>query len=92
MANANNQRWANKPAASWRLKKDNLRQLPCHANVRVRVKVLEPGVQSRWCDRCDCYRYFDLQPMPKLEGVLALRWLTTVEGKAHEALADQINL
>jgi hypothetical protein len=92
VANRNNRRWANKPPVVWRVRKDNQRQLPCHQSVKVRIKVLVPGIQSRWCDRCGVWRYFTLEPMPKFDGMLQLRWLTDKEAKAHEQEADKLVL
>lgn len=92
MSNQNNRRWLNKTATEWTVRKDNKRQLPCHQSVKVRVKVLVPGVQSRWCDRCKTWRYFTLEPMPKFPNMLQFRWLSDREAKAHEHEADQEHL
>lgn len=53
--------------------------------MKVRVKVIEPGIQSRWCDRCGTYRYFSLDPVTdaRLAGALRLRWLTSTEVAAY---------
>ncbi len=97
MGNANHQRYLRRPVLKWRVLKDNQRQLPCHPSVRVRVKVLEPGVQSRRCDRCDAWRYFILEPMTgKMEGTLRLRWLSeeevaVYEGEIDEAMLDEVD-
>jgi hypothetical protein len=60
----------------------------------VRVKVLEPGIQSRWCDRCQTFRYFILETMddPRFPDVLKLRWLTANEAADHEASIDDEDL
>lgn len=65
--------------SDWRVAKSNNRALPCHPTVLVRVKVLEPGVQTRWCGRCEEWRYFNLYPAPKVEGILKLHWMTDSE-------------
>ena len=88
MGNVNHTRYQRGVVYQWRVLKDNQRQLPCHESVKVRVKVLEPGVQSRYCDRCGEWRYFILEPMPKMDHVLRLRWLTVDEVLAHEASID----
>lgn len=80
---------------------DKHRQLPCggksrkdegHDPVPVRVKVIEPGVQARWCEPCNKYRYFTLEATNQItEGglkVLRLRWLTDQESVAYESLSD----
>lgn len=89
MANAGNQRWQQRDVPGWSLKSDNQRQLPCHPSVKVRVKVIEPGVQSRWCDRCQDYRYFTLEPMAMLTDTLKLRWLDQLEVAQYLADLDE---
>lgn len=84
MANRNNVRWTKKSPSRWRVIKDNKRHLPCHPAVLVRVKVLEPGVQSRWCDRCQTWRYFALEELVPGTWRLRLRWLTDQEAEDHE--------
>jgi hypothetical protein len=71
----NNRKWANKPEQHWKLLADNQRQLPCHPSVRVRIKIIEPGVQERWCNRCGQHKHFELQPTSTV-GLLKLRWFT----------------
>lgn len=63
----------------WRVLTDNQRQLPCHAATRVRIKYVQPGVQMRWCDRCEMWRFFDLVPLPGFDKVLKIRWMTDAE-------------
>lgn len=84
------QRWTIRTVSTWKLIKDNQRHLPCHPSVAVRVKVLEPGIQSRWCDRCQTWQYFDLQPMTdeRFPDTLRLRWLTKEEVMEHECSID----
>jgi hypothetical protein len=90
MGNTHHQRYKHTTVSNWRVLKDNGRQLPCHVSIAVRVKYVEPGVQSRWCARCQVWRYFTLEPMAgeKWEGVLRLRWLTDSETAEHEAGLD----
>lgn len=88
MAGNGTRKWTTRNHYAWRVAKDNKRQLPCHPAVRIRVKVLEPGVQSRWCDRCQAWRYFTLEPMANLDHTLKLRWLNDTEVKTHEETVD----
>lgn len=94
MGNVNHQRYKRRTVSPWRVLKDNQRQLPCHKSVKVRIKVVEPGIQSRWCDRCETWVYFVLEPMtdPRFKDVLKLRWLTPVEAAEHEASIDNEEL
>jgi hypothetical protein len=88
MGNANNVRWTHRHVSPWIVKQDANRQLPCHASVKVRVKVVEPGIQSRWCDRCGEWRYFTLEEMQMIPGTLRFRWLSDGEAEDHERQAD----
>lgn len=97
MGNIKHTRYQQRTVSDWQILKDNRRQLQCHPAIKVRVKVLEPGVQSRWCDRCQTYRYFILEQVtdPRFqwgEGVLRLRWMTAEEAADHEAVIDDEDL
>lgn len=83
MGNIKHTRYQHSTVSEWRLLKDNQRQLPCHPSIKVRVKVLIPGIQSRWCDRCQDWRYFTLEELgdEKFQDVLKLRWLTSREAE-----------
>lgn len=90
MGNVNHQRYKRRTVSVWRVIKDNQRQLQCHPSIKVRIKVLEPGVQSRWCDRCGEWRYFTLEPVndARFQDTLRMRWLSAAETAAHVAMAD----
>ena len=82
MTNQNNRRYLHRHISDYKLLSDNKRQIPCHPSIKIRVKIIEPGIQSRWCDRCQDYRYFTLELHPKF-GALKLRWLTDMEVQEH---------
>lgn len=89
MANQNNRRWQQKHVPEHRLLSDNKRQLQCHPATKIRVKVIEPGVQARWCDRCKEYRYFILEFQPKF-GALKFRWMSDREIEHHLATTVEV--
>lgn len=84
MGNRGNTKWSASHVQHWRVIDDNRRQLPCHPSIKVRVKINEPGVQARWCDRCGRTRYFRLAELPGMEGLLRLTWLSDSEALEHE--------
>lgn len=90
MGTTKHQRYTTRTAPTWRLVKDNQRQLKCHPSIKVRVKVLEPGIQSRWCERCQDWRYFVLESVPdeRFANCLRLRWLTTLEAERYVNALD----
>ena len=67
----------------YRLQKSK-RETPC-CGVAIRVKIVEPGVQLRKCEACNGERWFILEPMLSIPGVLKLRWVTTEEADAYIA-------
>jgi hypothetical protein len=85
MGNVKHTRYQRRAIPAWKVLKDNQRQLPCHPATPVRVKVLEPGIQSRWCDRCGTYRYFMLEAMndDRFPSTLRLRWLSVEEAERY---------
>lgn len=62
------------------------RETPC-CRQPVRVKIKEPGVQSRPCPLCHAVNYFVLEGSadPKWEGSLFMRWISADEAKRIEA-------
>jgi hypothetical protein len=66
------------------------KETPC-CQQSVRVKTVEPGLQSRKCELCLTVNWFVLEKIHNsfAEGVLKLRWLSDSEAtamqEAHEA-------
>lgn len=69
----------------WRMTKGK-RELPC-CGKKIRVKIVEPGIQFRHCDRHDKTHYFELVPM-QLTGTRALRFKWVSEKYAKKKLAE----
>ena len=68
---------------TWRLMKGK-RETPC-CRQQVRVKVVEPGYQDRYCPLCKTTSTFVLEEIGSLPGTLRLRWLTGGEvARMHE--------
>ena len=61
----------------WKLMKSK-RETPC-CQQRVRVTVVEPGVQYRRCDLCKRTNAFVLEQMATLPNTLRMRWLNDSE-------------
>ena len=63
------------------------RQTPC-CRQSIRVKIVEPGVQSRRCALCHQVNWFQLTESDNLrwKGLLKLEWITAEE--AAEILED----
>lgn len=53
----------------------------------MRVKIAEPGVQSRRCELCHRVNYFILESIARFPGTLWLRWITEHEAAEYEAAA-----
>ena len=81
----NTTKWKDRKQSDYRLLHDTQRQLPCCAVVRVRVKIIEPGVQSRWCEVCRVWRFFRLSEVVSMPGLLKLHWLTDSEVVEYKA-------
>lgn len=62
---------------TWKLLKSK-RETPC-CQQRVRVTVVEPGVQYRRCGLCKRTNAFVLEQMAKLPDTLRMRWLSDDE-------------
>lgn len=65
----------------WRMQKSP-RELPC-CKTPIRVKIVEPGLQSRVCGYHHSTHYFRLEEMRMMPGTLRLRWVTTDEASDY---------
>ena len=62
---------------NWTMMKAKNETPCCHQSVR--VKIVEPGVQTRKCDLCKTVNHFTLEPSQMFPDRLRLRWLTDSE-------------
>lgn len=74
------------------------RELPC-CKTPIRVKIIEPGLQSRKCELCKTVNYFMLEELMIVPGVLKLRWVSEAEAERYlkavvtdEQLAHDVEL
>jgi hypothetical protein len=61
------------------------RETPC-CYQPVRVKIKEPGVQSRRCELCHAENWFVLEESPdeRWKGMLFMRWISAAEARGIE--------
>ena len=64
-------------STQWRVAKGK-RETPCCAQ-QVRVKIVQPGLQTRRCELCHQLNTFVLEELSAIPGTLRLRWLSAGE-------------
>lgn len=101
MSSARQRARAFKMEPRWFLIKDNQRVLPCKRRegkkmvpclVRIRVRTVEPGPQSRTCPSCGKVHWFNLVETTQMrDGLVGLRFKWTTEREVHQEVDDFLN-